>query len=307
MGPSRLDNCRTGGYARHVSESAAPFTPLQRAVRRLGAPIAWLVLRPMRVPSLLTPRSVGLSYRAVRLQGEGASLAAWHIPCEGSRAGLVLCHGHNNCRQQLLSLLRPLHQAGFHLLLFDFRSHGVSGGRICTYGFEEQKDVRAAVSWLREQAGVDEVGLYGISMGGSTALMAAAEDPQIRAVATDCAFARLEDMVQQRFFFLPPSLREPLGASVRECAERWVGPVIPTVDPEAAVRGWKPRPLLVIHGERDMLTPASHGERLARAGAPHSHLWIVPWAPHAGSRWVAGAEYLRRLTGFFREHLPAAG
>ncbi|HEU4752380.1 MAG TPA: hypothetical protein VFU47_04655, partial [Armatimonadota bacterium] len=95
--------------------------PLDRSspwlLHRAGAVVAWLVLHPVRVPSLRTPRRVGLRYRRFRLCSEGVPLAAWHVPREGARAGVVLCHGHNNCRSQLLSLVRPLHEAGFHVLL----------------------------------------------------------------------------------------------------------------------------------------------------------------------------------------------
>lgn len=279
---------------------------LSRVCDRLARPIAWVILRPTRAPSLVTPRALGLPYRRVRLESEGARLAAWHVPREGSRAAVVLCHGHNNCRGQVLSLIRPLHEAGLHVFLFDFRSHGLSGGGICTYGYHERSDVHAAVRWLRENAGVERVGLFGISMGGATSLMAAAEDPGIAAVVTDCAFARLEEMVGQRFFFLPERLREALGGSVRRWAERWSGTVVAEVDPEASVRSWAPRPLLVIHGERDMLTPADHGRRLAEAAGEQAELWIVPWAPHAGSRRVAGKAYVRRVAAFFTRHLGIA-
>jgi fermentation-respiration switch protein FrsA (DUF1100 family) len=143
-------------------------------------------------------------------------------------------------------------------------------------------------------------------MGGATALLAAADDPQVAAVVTDCAFARLEEMVEQRFFFLPPNLRTPLGDAVRKWAESWSGADVMAVDPEAAVRGWQPRPLLVIHGERDMLTPVDHGRRLARAAGEQAELWIVPRAPHAGSRWVAGRAYVQRVVEFFRAGLGIA-
>lgn len=289
-----------------LESTAARTALLTRVCEGLARPIAWVILRPARAPALITPGLLGLPYRRVRLQSHGARLAAWHLPCEGARAGIVLCHGHNNGRGQLLSLLRPLHEAGFHVLLFDFRSHGLSGGSVCTYGYHERSDVHAAVRWLREHAGVERVGLFGISMGGAAALMTAAEDPEIAAVVTDCAFARLEEMVGQRFFFLPERLRETLGEAVRQWAERWSGTVVAEVDPEASVRAWSPRPLLVIHGERDMLTPADHGRRLAEAAGEDAELWIVPWAPHAGSRWVAGKAYARRVTAFFRRHLGIA-
>jgi fermentation-respiration switch protein FrsA (DUF1100 family) len=153
---------------------------------------------------------------------------------------------------------------------------------------------------------VERVGLYGISMGGASPLLAAAEDPEIAAVAADCSFANLEEMVEQRFFFLPRSVRSPLGETVRDWVERSVGGMLDQVDPEAAVRSWRPRPLLVIHGERDLLTPAAHAKRLADAGGGQSELWIVPGAGHAAARRAAGRAYVERLARFFQRHLGIA-
>jgi pimeloyl-ACP methyl ester carboxylesterase len=276
---------------------------VERVVHRLCAGVAWVVLHPLRFPSLLTPRFHRLPYQRVRLRSQGVGLAAWHIPREGSTAGIVLCHGHNDCRMQFFSLLRPLHEAGFHLLLFDFRSMGLSGGKVCTYGLHEQEDVLAAAEWLRREAGVERVGLFGISMGGASALLAAARDPGVGAVVADCAFARLEDMVEQNFHYLPARLRGPVSRGVRHWTERWFGNVIQSVDPEAAVKGWQPRPLLLIHGDQDRLTPSSHAERLAAAAGDTADLWIMPGVPHAACRRKGGAAYSRRVTAFFQRHL----
>lgn len=272
---------------------------------RLGAAVTWAVLHPLRLPPWPTPRTLGLSYRRVRLEGATAPLAAWHIPCEGSRAGLVLCHGHNNSRAQFSRLIRPLHEAGFHLLLFDFPSMGLSGGSTCTYGAREYRDVLATVEWLRRETGIDRVGLMGLSMGGACALLAAAADPTIDAVVADCAFARLEDMVEQRFFFLPRMLRRPLGHSVRTLAQRWTGIRVEEVSPEAALSGWRQRPLLLIHGERDRTIPVFHSRRLAAAAGPQAELWVVPGAGHVGCHLKLGEAYRQRLIGFFRTHLGA--
>jgi len=259
----------------------------------------------MRLAPLLTPGAAGLRYRAFRLPSEGADLAAWYVPRAGARAGIVLCHGHNDCRTQFHPLLRPLHEAGYALLLFDFRSMGLSGGSVCTYGYREQEDVLAALAWMRGEAGLQRVGLLGYSMGGATALLAAARDPGVEAVVTDSAFARLEDMVEQKFFYLPPRVRGPVSRSVRHWATRWAGDIIGEVDPEAALRAWQPRPLLLIHGEQDLLVPVEHARRLARAGGERAELWTVPGAGHVAARRRAGREYYDRVTGFFGEHLPA--
>ncbi len=282
------------------AEGALPVHPLLDAMSRA---VTWVVLRPMRMLPLATPSLAGLSFERIRLESQGASLAAWHVPCPGSRRGIVLCHGHNNCRTQLFPLFRPLHEAGFHVLSFDFRSMGVSGGQHCTYGYRERADVHAALRWLRTQAGVTHTGLLGYSMGGATALLTAAEDDDVRAVVTECAFARLEEMVRQRFYFMPPALRDPLGDGVRRWSEAATGFSAMDVDPEAAVRDWTPRPLLVIHAERDLLVPPDHGRRLARAAGAQGELWMVPHAWHVGCRQVARRTYTTRVVEFLSRHV----
>jgi pimeloyl-ACP methyl ester carboxylesterase len=267
------------------------------------AALAWIELHPMRLPPLLRPSLTGLEYRRVTLDGSGVPLRGWHIPRPGSGRGLVLCHGHNNCRNQWFPMLRPLHEAGFHLLLFDFRAMGLSGGSVCTYGHQEHQDVAAGIRWLREEAGVDRLGIFGISMGGAAGLLAAAGDPAVGAVATDCTFASLADMVGRRLRLLPHPLREPLGQGVRFWAERWTGADVLEVDPESAVRSWQPRPLLVIHGENDTMVPWEHGRRLADAAGGHGELWLVRGAGHTACFRKCRDEYVARTVRFFSTHL----
>jgi pimeloyl-ACP methyl ester carboxylesterase len=291
-----------------MTQSAAAFAERSALLERLLQPLAlgaaWVVTHPMRLPSVLTPGSCGLRYRRFSLaSGDGTRLAAWFVPREGSDVGIVLCHGHDDCRMQFLPLLRPLHEAGFNLILFDFRSMGLSGGRRCSYGYHERQDALAAVEWMRHEAGMRRLGIMGISMGGATALLAAAADPRIEAVVTDCAFASLEDMVAERFRVVPAPIRDSLGRSVAALAERWCDSRMAEVHPEAAVRSWRPRPYLAIHAGRDMLVPPSHGERLAAAGGELAQLWTVPGAWHARSRVWAGREYHERVSAFFRRHL----
>ncbi len=275
----------------------------ERVLHRAGAGVAWCLLHPARVPPVITPRVHGLPYERVRLRSHETDLAAWYIPRPGSRAGIVLCHGRNNSRQQFHRMLRPLHEAGFHLFLFDFRAMGLSRGDVCTYGYRERGDALAAVDWLRQEAGVPHVGLYGMSLGGATSLLAAAADPGVEAVVTDSAFANLGDMVEQNFFYLPPSVREPVGRSVRHWAEHWCGNHVEDIDPEAELRDWRPRPLLAIHGERDLLIPVRHAHRIVAAAGNQAELWTIPGAGHTGCLSKAGKSYVERVVSFLEANI----
>ena len=69
-----------------------------------------------------------------------------------------------------------------------------------------------------------------------------------------------------------------------------------------------PRPLLFIQGTADTFIPPSHALALAAAArVPHAHvqLWLVPGATHAQGFHVAGQEYVRRVSAFFRAALGA--
>ena len=60
----------------------------------------------------------------------------------------------------------------YHVLQFDFRGHGASDPAGTTLGTAERQDVAAAVRLLQGR-GLGPIALYGISMGGATAVLAA--------------------------------------------------------------------------------------------------------------------------------------
>ncbi len=275
---------------------------------RLAVAAARSILRPMRVPVLPVPRLLELPHEQVLIPAGDLLLSGWHIPPpnppSASTTGIVLCHGHNACRNQVTSLLRPLHRAGYALLLFDHRGHGRTRGGMCTYGHHEHQDILRAVEWFQESGGVQEVGLFGISMGAASALLAAAATTSVRAVVADSAFARLEEIVARRFLLVPPSLRTTLAERVRRRAEEMSGADVTSVSPEA-VAGELRRPLLLIHGASDLLIPVAHAHRLHTAAGTSSELWVVPHTHHAWARWTAFGAYQRRVTEFFRRYLPA--
>jgi pimeloyl-ACP methyl ester carboxylesterase len=67
--------------------------------------------------------------------------------------------------------------------------------------------------------------------------------------------------------------------------------------------------MLLIHGARDRISPASMGERLLEAcplPAEQRVLWIVPDAKHLGTLKIAPDEYRRRVLGFLDAHFPQA-
>lgn len=78
--------------------------------------------------------------------------------------------------------------AGFVVLVFDYRNYGTSDGvpRNHLDPHDQQQDVRNAISWLRTQPEVDKdnVGGWGISLGGVHMIHVGAYDRRLKAVVS---------------------------------------------------------------------------------------------------------------------------
>jgi dipeptidyl aminopeptidase/acylaminoacyl peptidase len=234
---------------------------------------------------------------------DGTPLYGWFLRAGDASPALILCHGYQRSMEETFALGCQLRERGFHVLLLDFRGCGRSGGRYTTIGFAEPLDVRGALNWLHGRLG-DEVriGLLGISMGGSVALTAAAECPEVCAVVADSAFATLEGAVAHRMAGLHFPVLQLYRLSMRT-AERLCGGRVAAVRPVDAARRLADRPVLLIHSTVDDVVPYDHARDLDAALAGPHELWTLDGVEHAMARFHAPEEYLRRVTAFFARHL----
>ena len=102
---------------------------------------------------------------------------------------VVVCHPHplyggsmhNNVTYAIADALVAVSIAA---LLFNFRGVGRSQGEYSS-GAEEQKDIAAALDWLRGREGVDSgrLGLAGYSFGAGVALPVGCADERVKGIA----------------------------------------------------------------------------------------------------------------------------
>lgn len=130
---------------------------------------------------------------ALSFQSGGCRLAAdLYVPNDLApgerRPGIVLCCGYTGVKNLYLDdMARRLAAAGLVALTFDYKGWGQSEGlplRLAPYSRVE--DTQAALTFLsqRPEVNAEQLGLYGISYGGSTATFTAAIDPRVRAVVS---------------------------------------------------------------------------------------------------------------------------
>lgn len=240
---------------------------------------------------------------------DGGVLEVWFVPeranlgrgAESERT-IVICHGAGANKGNFIWFLPPLMFRGYNLVLFDFRAHGGSSGRSCTYGLREKEDVLAVVDWLRRARPAQSRRIVGLgsSLGALALARAAAEDERIETVILDSPFTSPRALAMQHSARVP--LLGPALAAIVLHEMSWLtGADFWNDGAEAAVRAIAPRPILIIHGDDDVLMPRSHAQRLFDIAAGPREIWFGP-GPHSNIITTAPDEYAERVFAFIAAH-----
>lgn len=264
---------------------------------------------PPKYPLYIPPSEYKVPYEDVAFISEdGIVLKGWLVkpPHPGAKSpAVILCHGVGANKSDFTELAVFLAKRGYFVLQFDFRAHGESGGSRTSLGYHEQKDVLAALGFLKTRAEIDpkRIGVYGFSMGGSAAVLAAARSKGFRALVADSAFTSLKDQARTAitgFYHLPafPFLHLAILGYELSFQTR-----VDAIAPIKVIAAIAPAPVLIIAGEGDDLIPADNGRKLYAAAKEPKELWIIYGAEHGGTLAAAGGEYEKRVGEFFDRYL----
>jgi dipeptidyl aminopeptidase/acylaminoacyl peptidase len=264
---------------------------------------------PPKYPLHIPPSEFKADYEDVSFTSvDNVVLKGWLVkPARHTKKSsvIIICHGVGANRSDFTELAVSLSQRGHFVLLFDFRAHGESGGSRTSLGYHEQKDIEASLGFIktRPEIASDRIGIYGFSLGGSTAILAAAKTGAFSAVVADSAFTSLRDQARAAitgFYHLPafPFLHlTVLGYEI------YFQTRVDDVSPVSVIATIAPRPVLIIAGEGDKLIPADNGRKLFAAAGVPKELWLIPGADHGATLVAAGSEYDKRVGEFFDKHL----
>jgi pimeloyl-ACP methyl ester carboxylesterase len=280
-------------------------------------------------PLLLPPQNGPLpGVEEVRFPtSDGLWLYGTWLPSGGGmpRGVIIFCHGFKMNRAAATAYCRPLQEAGFAVFTFDFRGHGDSPNREGYRPMQwathyEVRDLEAAIRHVvarQEERGLrTPIGLFGVSRGGTVALLVASRAAEVKALVTDGAFPT--HSMQQTFMLRWVGIYSDLPWIYRRIPHWYYGFLCFLA---RCVTGWRNRcwfpsveraaarlihcPWLLIHGERDSYVPVSVAQMLFERAKSPKEIWIVAGAKHNQCHVIDPDNYARRTCQFFVRHLAS--
>ncbi|MFF0150281.1 alpha/beta hydrolase [Micromonospora sp. NPDC005203] len=244
----------------------------------------------------------------VRVHGGRIELDLLVLPADPARV-VVVGHGIGLDKTWSLRHAAMLREAGYTVVLLDFRNHGRSGDDRSVTSFSRRftDDVLAVVDQVRgdERYQGARLALFGFSFSTFPMLYAVSRMTEpIAAIVCDSGptldvAAVVENFLLSGIVPVPGPLRARpaysllarsygrLGAAVLDSPADW---------PPSVERAGSP-PMLMLVGDRDTITPVAAVEEMA-ARYPGARVEVVPGAVHLQGLRAGGPEYSTAVLGF---------
>jgi pimeloyl-ACP methyl ester carboxylesterase len=170
-------------------KTESPQEQADEALRRFADGFSWL----RRAPVLHSPAEHGLDYEDVTFPArDGVPLEGWFIRAPGSGKLIIANHPMGFSRSGMPTQYEPwhadwaasgngfevdlvpdykiLHDAGYNVLAYDLRNHGLSSaanGGVSTHGITEWRDIAGSLTYARTRPGAGDmiIGLFSRCMG----------------------------------------------------------------------------------------------------------------------------------------------
>ncbi len=282
----------------------------RRALIAIVAPVlAYATIAPLGFSYIIThvmrqtvpAANLGVAHENVSFRtSDGLELQGWYVPSKNG-AAVIAFPGRSGSQAHA----RMLAGHGYGVLLFDRRGEGKSEGDSNLLGWGADKDILAAIEFLKTRPDVDpgRIGGIGLSVGGELMLEAASETDELAAVVSEGAGTRQMSEQLEEFHGLERVLNAPgflfMTAGTAIFSSTAPPPNLTDVAPKIK------QPLFVIWAPNGGNIEHMSKKYYELAASNSKQIWAMPTAKHVGGIRDQPKEYERRVVGFFDSNLLA--
>ena len=201
----------------------------------------------------ITPAAAGLpeAEEVPLTAADGTRIHVWHVPPRGDRPVIIYFHGNGGSLAGDVGRFHQLISDGIGLIGVEYRGYGGNEGSPSEQGLIA--DAEAAYAFATAHYPVQQIVVWGGSLGSGVAVALAAEKPIGRLILS-APFTSTEAVGAQHYWYLPVRL---LMKDQFHSDER-IGKV--------------KAPLLILHGMHDRTVPYAMGEQMFELANKPKHI-----------------------------------
>lgn len=235
------------------------------------------------------------SFDEIRLRG-------YIVNKKNSKKWIILVHGFTTNHTSMINKGIEFYKQGFNILLVDLRAHGDSEGKYITMGVKDCYDIKQWVKYVVHKENAKEIGLFGVSMGAATVMMASGLDllKEVKFVIEDCGYNSVWDELKYQ---LKGLYHLPSFPILYIC--EFFSKIIAKFD----FRSYSPEialskttiPILMIHGTYDTFVPFNMLEKNFDSCNSIKRKLIIEKANHAEAEDVDHDKYWKTIKEFIKD------
>ena len=222
---------------------------------------------------------------------------------------VVLAHGFTSNRIGVVKYIDTFREKGYNICIYDHRNSGNTNGKYTTMGYIEKYDLQRVIKECRKMFGEkSQIGVFGESMGASTALLLTEIEENINFIVADCGYSILSEELAYQLkqkYKLPKFPFINISSVITKIKGGFLYSQVKPID--TISKCGLNIPILFIHGECDKFTPTYMSENMYEKRLQSvnknvlTKLYIAPNSGHALSYYKNKKEYKEQVHKFLEE------
>ncbi|WP_342275126.1 alpha/beta hydrolase [Spiroplasma endosymbiont of Cantharis lateralis] len=136
-------------------------------------------------------------------------ISALIVKNKDSKKWVIGLHGFKRNKYMGLRGVFHLYEKGYNIICFDAFAHGSTYGKYSDFGLTNAKVLNEVITWVKNSFEVEEIGVFGTSMGATSAVFFANkyyEKNKIDWLIADCPFTQAVPQIRfflQKYMIIP--------------------------------------------------------------------------------------------------------
>jgi dipeptidyl aminopeptidase/acylaminoacyl peptidase len=227
---------------------------------------------------------------------------SWRFTVDNPEGIVVVIHGmHGQDASSLLDFGKFFYDNNYETFCIDLRAHGKSEGEKIGFAYTETKDLNSLLDWIKIQPKYKdkEIILFGLSMGGATAINTAPLRNDIDKIISVSSFASYEKtfLDYMRKDEVPEYIVQSFKPSIRMLLSLKYNTSPTKNSPVNNIKDIN-IPILLIHGTNDQQISINQAYELKENGKDNVQLWTVKDYNH-----LVVTDILNEANNWYQERL----